>query len=80
MIVTAYRLFERQGYDGTTTAEVSPATFFNHFATKEDLVLTEDGSRILDVLMAREACETPAGFCGGRSSRRDHERNQAIPR
>ncbi|MFE5504039.1 TetR/AcrR family transcriptional regulator [Amycolatopsis japonica] len=48
LIVTAYRLFERQGYDGTTTAEVSSATFFNHFATKEDLVLAEDGSRILD--------------------------------
>lgn len=72
LIETAYRLFERQGYDGTTTAEiaaaaeVSPATFFNHFATKEDLVLTEDGSRILDagldVLMARGAGETPAGL------------------
>jgi len=72
LIETAYRLFERQGYDGTTTAEiaaaaeVSAATFFNHFATKEDLVLTEDGSRILgtglDVLMAREAGETPAGL------------------
>ncbi|ONF70763.1 TetR/AcrR family transcriptional regulator [Amycolatopsis keratiniphila] len=70
LIETAYRLFERQGYDKTTTAEiagaaeVSPATFFNHFATKEDLVLTEDGSRILDtgldVFTAREAGEPPA--------------------
>lgn len=70
VIETAYRLFERQGYDRTTTAEiaaaaeVSTATFFNHFATKEDLVLTGDGEHILrvglDVLAAREAGETPA--------------------
>ncbi|MFI7120521.1 TetR/AcrR family transcriptional regulator [Amycolatopsis sp. NPDC049868] len=72
LIETAYRLFARQGYDRTTTAEiaaaaeVSTATFFNHFATKEDLLLTEDGSHILDagldVFMAREADETPAGL------------------
>ncbi|RSM57299.1 TetR/AcrR family transcriptional regulator [Amycolatopsis sp. WAC 01376] len=67
LIETAYRLFEQQGYDRTTTAEiaaaaeVSTATFFNHFATKEDLVLTDDGEHILgaglDVLAAREAGE-----------------------
>lgn len=67
LIETAYRLFEQQGYDRTTTAEiaaaaeVSTATFFNHFATKEDLVLTDDGEHILraglDVLAAREASE-----------------------
>ncbi|RSN55251.1 TetR/AcrR family transcriptional regulator [Amycolatopsis sp. WAC 04182] len=70
LIETAYRLFERQGYDRTTTAEiaaaaeVSTATFFNHFATKEDLLLTGDGEEILrvglDVLAAREEGETPA--------------------
>lgn len=67
LIETAYRLFEQQGYDRTTTAEiaaaaeVSTATFFNHFATKEDLVLTDDGEHILraglDVLATREAGE-----------------------
>ncbi|MGY6651739.1 TetR family transcriptional regulator [Amycolatopsis sp. TRM77291] len=72
LIETAYRLFERQGYDRTTTAEiaaaaeVSAATFFNHFATKEDLLLTDDGEQILrvglDVLAAREVGETPAGL------------------
>ncbi|MFD6067769.1 MULTISPECIES: TetR/AcrR family transcriptional regulator [Amycolatopsis] len=72
LIETAYRLFERQGYDRTTTAEiaaaaeVSTATFFNHFATKEDLLLTGDGEQILraglDVLAAREEGETPAGL------------------
>ncbi len=72
LIETAYRLFEGQGYDRTTTAEiaaaaeVSTATFFNHFATKEDLLLTGDGEQILrvglDVLAAREPGETPAGL------------------
>ncbi|WP_433264604.1 TetR/AcrR family transcriptional regulator [Actinosynnema sp. CS-041913] len=53
LIETAYRLFEQNGYDRTTTAEiaaaaeVSNATFFNHFATKEDLLFTDDGRRIL---------------------------------
>ncbi|MBB5851171.1 TetR/AcrR family transcriptional regulator [Amycolatopsis umgeniensis] len=72
LIETAYRLFEQQGYDRTTTAEiaaaaeVSTATFFNHFATKEDLLLTEDGEHILraglDVVAAREPGETAAGL------------------
>jgi AcrR family transcriptional regulator len=41
----ALELFERQGYDATTVdqiaelAEVSPATFFRYFPTKEDVVL-----------------------------------------
>lgn len=53
LIETAYRLFEQRGYDQTTTAEiaaaaeVSNATFFNHFATKEDLLLTDDGQHLL---------------------------------
>ncbi|WP_409493083.1 TetR/AcrR family transcriptional regulator [Amycolatopsis sp. cmx-11-12] len=72
LIETAYRLFEQQGYDRTTTAEiaaaaeVSTATFFNHFATKEDLLLTDDGEHILraglDVLAAREDGEAVAGL------------------
>ena len=40
-------LFESQGYEGTTVdeiaeaADVSPATFFRHFAAKEDLLFAE---------------------------------------
>ncbi|MCR3750455.1 TetR/AcrR family transcriptional regulator [Lentzea californiensis] len=68
LIETAYRLFARKGYDQTTTAEiaaaveVSHATFFNHFATKEDLVLTDDGEQILraglNVIAERQSGET----------------------
>ncbi|WP_329567144.1 TetR family transcriptional regulator [Kitasatospora sp. NBC_01266] len=44
----AYRLFSEQGWENTTVdqiaaaAEVSPATFFRYFPTKEDLVLTDE--------------------------------------
>jgi AcrR family transcriptional regulator len=44
----ALELIDRQGYDATTcaqiaaAAEVSAATFFRYFPTKEDVVLTDD--------------------------------------
>jgi AcrR family transcriptional regulator len=54
----ALRLFTEQGYAATTieqiaeAAEVSPATFFRYFPTKEDVVLQDD----LDIVTA-EALE-----------------------
>jgi len=60
----ALRLFRLQGYAGTTVeqiadaAEISPSTLFRYFASKEDLVLTDD----YDPLII-EACRAqPAGL------------------
>src|SRR3954466_6646953 len=58
----ALDLIVRQGYDATTceqiaaAAEVSPATFFRYFPTKEDVVLQDD----YDPLMAAAAAARPA--------------------
>ncbi|TWS23312.1 TetR family transcriptional regulator [Tsukamurella sputi] len=49
----AYELFRKQGFDETTVAqiadaaEVSQATFFRYFATKEALILEDDYDAIL---------------------------------
>jgi AcrR family transcriptional regulator len=49
----AFRLFHDQGYEETTieqiaaAAEVSASTFFRYFATKEDVVLTDDYDPLL---------------------------------
>jgi AcrR family transcriptional regulator len=60
----ALRLFREQGYTATTVeqiadaAEVSPATFYRYFPTKEDVVLQDD----LD-LLAMDAFEAqPPGL------------------
>jgi AcrR family transcriptional regulator len=58
----ALRLFREHGYGGTTVeqiaeaAEVSPATFYRYFPTKEDVVLQDD----LDVLAFGEFESQPA--------------------
>ncbi|WP_380285639.1 TetR family transcriptional regulator [Kitasatospora purpeofusca] len=60
----AYRLIAAQGYENTTVdqiaaaAEVSPSTFFRYFATKEDLVLTDEyDPAMIDALLARPSDE-----------------------
>jgi AcrR family transcriptional regulator len=60
------RLFAAQGYDATTceqiaaAAEVSPATFFRYFPTKEDVVLFDDYDRLMrGLLHDRPASESP---------------------
>ncbi|HZA73659.1 MAG TPA: TetR family transcriptional regulator [Propionibacteriaceae bacterium] len=58
----ALRLIMAQGYDATTceeiaaAAEVSPATLFRYFATKEDIVLQD----VYDPLIARAVLARPA--------------------
>lgn len=59
----ALRLIAEQGYDATTceqvaaAAQVSPATLFRYFATKEDLVLQD----VYDPLIARAVQDRPSG-------------------
>jgi AcrR family transcriptional regulator len=60
------QLFATRGYDATTceqiaaAAEVSPATFFRYFPTKEDVVLSDDyDDLILASLHDRPAGESP---------------------
>ena len=59
----ALRLFREQGYAATTVeqiaaaAEVSPATFFRYFPTKEDVVLQDD----FDVITLEALKAQPAG-------------------
>lgn len=62
----ALRLFMQQGYEATTceqiaaAAEVSPATFFRYFPTKEDVVLADDYDALIVALVHdRPAQESP---------------------
>ncbi|NUW33942.1 TetR family transcriptional regulator [Nonomuraea sp. SMC257] len=54
----AFRLFRERGYTATTTeqiaeaAEVSPATFFRYFPTKEDLVTLDRFPPLVEALAA----------------------------
>ncbi len=62
----ALRLFSEQGYETTTceqiaaAAEVSPATFFRYFPTKEDTVLADSYDALLLALVRdRPGSESP---------------------
>jgi AcrR family transcriptional regulator len=68
LVEAAERLFERQGYEHTTVAEIADAadvstrTFFLHFPTKEDVLLAHGNSRMelgLRAIAERGADETP---------------------
>ncbi|HEY5989436.1 MAG TPA: TetR/AcrR family transcriptional regulator [Streptosporangiaceae bacterium] len=60
----ALRLFRKQGYERTTVeqiadaAEISPATFYRYFPTKEDVVLQDD----LDLLTIEALEAQPASL------------------
>jgi AcrR family transcriptional regulator len=61
----AYRLISDQGYEQTTVdqiaaaAEVSPSTFFRYFATKEDLVLSDEYDPAMAAALLTRPSEEP---------------------
>ena len=69
LVDAATELFERQGYDETTIADITAAaeigarTFFSYFASKEELLFPESDERVqatLDAIANRAADEGPA--------------------
>ena len=69
LIDAATELFERQGYDETTIADITGAaeigarTFFAYFASKEELLFPESDARVqatLDAIATRGPDEDPA--------------------
>ena len=69
LVSAATELFERQGYEGTTVAEIAAAadigtrTFFSYFASKEELLFPESDARVqatVDAIAARRPGDRPA--------------------
>lgn len=62
---STYRLIAQQGYDATTVeqiaeaAEVSPSTVFRYFATKEDIVLTDEYDPLLEAEIRKRPADEP---------------------
>src|ERR1700721_2098152 len=58
LIGAAIDLFERNGYDGTTVADIAEAadigtrTFFSYFASKEELLFPESDARVAAAVTA----------------------------
>ena len=69
IVDAAVELFERDGYDETTVADIAAAaeigtrTFFSYFPTKEELVFPESDARVraaVDAIATRDQHERPA--------------------
>jgi AcrR family transcriptional regulator len=84
----ALRLFREQGYGATTIeqiaagAEVSPATFFRYFPTKEDVVLQDDFDLVtLEALEAQPLDVSPiAAFRGAAAAARAQMTDEDMER
>jgi AcrR family transcriptional regulator len=68
IVDAAVALFERNGYDGTTVADIAAAadigtrTFFSYFASKEEVLFPEMDGRVrtaVDAIAARRPDERP---------------------
>ncbi|MFG2696931.1 TetR family transcriptional regulator [Kitasatospora sp. NPDC048407] len=61
----AFRLFAEQGWEATTVdqiaaaAEVSPATFFRYFPTKEDIVLNDEYDPVMAAAIRARPADEP---------------------
>lgn len=69
LVDAATELFERDGYERTTVADIAAAadigtrTFFSYFASKEELLFPESDYRVqaaVDAIAARDPGDTPA--------------------
>ncbi|MHA7987326.1 TetR/AcrR family transcriptional regulator [Rathayibacter sp. CAU 1779] len=70
IVAAAVRLFDEQGYDKTTVAQIAaaadvdPKTFFNYFPSKDEVLFNEldlDVDVLLDAISRRDPHETPGG-------------------
>ncbi|WP_205864941.1 TetR family transcriptional regulator [Planctomonas sp. JC2975] len=68
IVAAAVRLFDEQGYDKTTVAQIAaaadvdPKTFFNYFPSKDEVLFNEldlDVDVLLDAIGRSDAGETP---------------------
>ena len=69
IVDAAVDLFERNGYEGTTVADIAAAaeigtrTFFSYFASKEEVLFPESDDRVratIDAIASRDPSESPA--------------------